>query len=70
MEKVAIVIPLYKSHLNAEEELSLKQCLRVLGTHPILFVAPNSLNLSFLNPWVNKIQAIRFNDEFFKSTKT
>lgn len=70
MEKVAVVIPLYKTHLNAEEELSLKQCIRILGKHPILFVAPKSLDLSFLNPWMNKIQAIRFEDEYFKSPKT
>jgi hypothetical protein len=70
MEKVAIVIPLYKSQLNLGEELSLLQCIKVLGKHPIRFVAPESLDLSFLSTWIDDIQSIRFNDDYFKSPKT
>ena len=70
MEKVAIVIPIYKSQLNPEEEISLLQCMKVLGKHPIRFVAPASLNLSFLSTWIDEIQSIRFNDDYFKSPKT
>jgi hypothetical protein len=53
MEKVAIVIPIYKSQLNPEEEISLLQCMKVLGKHPIRFVAPASLDLSFLSTWID-----------------
>lgn len=70
MEKVAIVIPIYKSQLNPEEEISLLQCMKVLGKHPIRFVAPASLDLSFLSTWIDEIQSIRFNDDYFKSPKT
>ncbi len=70
MEKVAVVIPLYKSTLSKQEELSLLQCLRILGKHPIIFVTPESLNTSFLSAYDIRIQAIRFKDEYFKSTKT
>ena len=70
MEQVAVVIPLYQSTLNPQEEISLRQCLHVLGSHPILFVAPESLNLSFLNSFGITPKVIRFKAEYFKSTKT
>ncbi len=70
MEKVAVVIPIYKPSLNENEVLSLKQCLQVLGKHPILFVAPQSLDMSFLQPWKVESQVIRFDDSYFQSTKT
>lgn len=70
MEKVAVVIPIYKEKLSALEEQSLRQCLSILGKHPIIFVAPQLLDLTFLTQWKKEINAIRFADEFFQSTKT
>jgi hypothetical protein len=70
MEKVSVVIPIYKSHLNPTEELALRQCILVLGKHPIQFVAPESLDLSFLNAWLNPVKVVRFNDDYFNSPKT
>ena len=70
MKKVAIVIPIYKSTLTHNEEKSLLQCQRILGKHPIIFVAPNSLNLNFLAKWDIEYSAIRFEDQYFKSPKT
>ena len=70
MEKVAVVIPLYQTKLNPQEEVSLRQCVRILGKHPIIFVAPESLNLSFLSSFGITPKTIRFKDEYFKSTKT
>jgi hypothetical protein len=70
MEKVAVVIPLYQTKLNPQEEVSLRQCVRILGKHPIIIVAPESLDLSFLSPFGITPKTIRFNDEYFTSTKT
>jgi hypothetical protein len=70
MEKVAIVIPLYQTKLNPQEEVSLRQCVRILGKHPIIIVAPESLDLTFLSSFGITPKTIRFNDEYFKSTKT
>ncbi|MEY2895396.1 MAG: hypothetical protein RIS42_1115, partial [Bacteroidota bacterium] len=70
MEKVAVVIPLYQTKLNPQEEVSLRQCVRILGKHPIIIVAPESLDLSFLSPFGITPKTIRFKDEYFKSTKT
>lgn len=70
MEKVAVVIPVYKTNLSSKEEISLRQCIQVLGNHPIRFVAPLSLDLAFLNPWIGQVESIQFDDAYFKSPKT
>jgi hypothetical protein len=70
MEKVAVIIPLYKSQLSRCEEISLRQGLTVLGKHPILFVAPQSLDLAFLQTYLDQIEVLRFDDKYFKSPKT
>jgi hypothetical protein len=70
MEKVAVIIPLYKTTLNQNEVQSLLQCQRILGKHPIIFVAPDSLNLNFLEKWNIHYSAIRFEDQYFKSPQT
>jgi hypothetical protein len=40
----AIVIPIYKENLSQNEEKSLRQCLKVLGEYPIVFVFPRKLD--------------------------
>ncbi len=70
MEKVAIVIPIYRTQLNPEEILSLTQCLKVLSKYPIRFVGPKSLSIEFLKPWIEQVEIIRFEDKYFKSPKT
>jgi len=70
MEKVAVVIPLYKSTLTENEAQSLVQCLLILGKHPIHFIAPKSLDLTFLSQWKENYDVIRFDDCYFKSPKT
>lgn len=70
MEKVAVIIPLYQTQLKTQEEVSLRQCLHVLAKHPIIFAVPESLDISFLAAYDITPRAIRFKDEYFKSTKT
>lgn len=70
MEKVAVVIPLYKSTLNENEIKSFVQCLSVLGQHPLRFITPKSLDVRFLSKWIENYEVIRFDDSYFKSPKT
>ena len=70
MEKVAVIIPIYQTQLTPREEVSLRQCISVLGNHPLIFVTPESLDSNFLNSFGIPPQTIRFKDEYFKSTKT
>lgn len=64
---VAIVIPYYKNELAPSEQVSLKQCLAVLGAYDIYLVSPNSLNVNLEVSNQMKIQ--RFDDEFFHGVR-
>lgn len=68
---VAIAIPIYKEHLDADELVSLKQCLIILKSHPIIFYAPKSLNVVCYKKFcLGKIPFIveRFDDCYFAGT--
>lgn len=41
-----VLIPVYKKELKEAEERSLRQCLTVLGKHPICLIGPEGLDLS------------------------
>lgn len=43
--KNVVVIPVYKEQPTENELLSLRQCLRILGSHDIRLIAPEGLNL-------------------------
>ncbi|MGY5847473.1 DUF5672 family protein [Salegentibacter sp. HM20] len=63
--KVAVVIPVYKSALSHSEELSLKQCLKILGDFRIIFACPKGFdreNFKNLN-----ISFSEFSPDYFKS---
>lgn len=68
-----VIIPIYKSLLLKEEEASLKQCLEVLASHPIKFICPDDLDVSFYINIVSKydvnIDFVRFDSKFFKSVE-
>lgn len=42
----AVVIPVYKDHLEKYEELSFRQCLKVLSDYPIILVTYRQLDVS------------------------
>lgn len=46
MEKVVILIIAHKPELNIYEQISLSQCYKVLGNHPIKIICPNGLDVS------------------------
>lgn len=46
MREATVVIPVYRARPDHNETISLRQCISVLGSHPITFVAPLSLDLS------------------------
>lgn len=43
---VVILILVHKAELNSYEEISLRQCFRVLGAHPIRLICPRGLDCS------------------------
>lgn len=42
--RATVVIPLYAEHPDSFARASLRQCLSILGDHPIVFFGPESLN--------------------------
>ncbi|MDR2057528.1 MAG: hypothetical protein LBP83_04470 [Dysgonamonadaceae bacterium] len=64
---VKVVIPLYKSDLNNEELLSLKQCCAILSRYPIVIAKPESLNIDLLCRQYPQLGIESFDDAFFKN---
>lgn len=65
---VAVIIPVYKPHLNSAELVSLKRCISILKNHPIIFICPCNLNTTvYENTCANKVEfkLIRFEDHYF-----
>ena len=42
----AVVIPVYQANLTEAEQMSLRQCMHVLGNYPVIIVKPAALDLS------------------------
>jgi hypothetical protein len=68
---VAVVIPLYKETLSKTEEISLTQCIDILGkSNPIIFVTFKSLNLSNYKSYLSKkveSSFLFFDESYFKN---
>src|SRR6266487_2982895 len=45
-KEVAVVIPVYRPQMTAYEEISLNQCLKILGRYPLIFISPDDLDMS------------------------
>lgn len=67
MSKVAVVIPTYKDELNPLEKISLAQCRKILGSYPLIFVAPEGKNFSYFAP-TDKV--VHLPSQFFQSVAT
>ncbi len=65
-KRAVIIIPVYKEKLGITENISLSRCFTILGHHPIVFVAPESLSINYQEGRTIE----RFADSFFQSPKT
>ena len=65
-QMVKIVIPIYKTTLLNFEIQSLNRCVEILGQHSIVFVHPESLDVSTIN-FDGRISSEKFPDHYFKS---
>ncbi len=64
---VRIVIPLNKASLTENEELALKQCLRVLGNYPVCLLKPQTLDVRTLISKYPQLKVESFPNYFFDS---
>ncbi|QQL49184.1 DUF5672 family protein [Mucilaginibacter ginkgonis] len=65
MQKVAIVIPCYKSSLTKHEEIALAQCKKILGQYPVRIAKPESLILPAEILDFADCAAVNFDDNYF-----
>jgi hypothetical protein len=61
--KISVVIPFYKTHLNALEHISISQCFKVLSAYKIIAVKPHKLSLEQYPYTFDEV--ISFDNEFF-----
>lgn len=67
MSNCAVVIPIYKESLDADEFFSVSHSLTNLKGHDIHWVSPKSLNISYYQDKFNAEIYQKFEDEFFQS---
>lgn len=63
--KAAVIIPIYKTVLSKTEEMSLQQCLRVLGNYDIIMVCPKKFNKDKFKDINVKFE--EFEEQYFKN---
>jgi hypothetical protein len=72
-KSVVIIIPVYKNKLNENEDMSLKQCLRILGIHHIIFFCAHKFDCSYYYSICDLIgipfEKRTFNSKYFRSKK-
>jgi hypothetical protein len=68
-ELAAVIIPVYKETPTNEELVSLTQCFKILHGHPIIFIAPASLDTHFYQALTakNSFLVERFEDFHFNN---
>lgn len=49
MQRVAIIIPIYKEEMTKGELISLQQCFTILGNYQIIFVCPKNLEFGTIH---------------------
>lgn len=62
---VAVVVPVYKAQLSTHERISLQQCVRILGHHPLILVKPQSLDAGEFTALHPAFQVLSFDDAYF-----
>jgi hypothetical protein len=70
MNKVAVVIPVYKNTLSIDERLSLVQCGKILGNYPIKIVAPEGMEVSEYKRILPQCVVEFFPSNYFRDTFT
>lgn len=66
MDKVVVIIPIYKTTLSDDEVLSLRQTCQALKNYPLVVIQPEGLDLSSLNEQYPLLQFQEFPASYFK----
>jgi hypothetical protein len=63
----AVVIPVYKVTPSFEEEISFKQCIKILNNYKICIACPNDLDVSYYLTLYHEIEIYRFDKNYFQN---
>ena len=63
---VAVVVPIYKSHLSLQDKISLDQTCRILSRYPIVVIHPEGLDLSEIRRDYPILQYKAFDKAYFR----
>ena len=68
----AVIIPIYQATVSDGEQQSLAQCCKIFVTKPILFVAPENLDVSIYQQiaGAKKIEFVFFPEKYFRSIES
>ncbi len=66
---VVVVIPVYKENITGYEDISLKQCCKLLGAYPVTLVKPRSLQVENYFSYCDGWKTESFDDEYFSSVE-
>jgi hypothetical protein len=70
MDKCCIVFVTHKSKLDGDEELSLKQCIKVFGKkRTIIIVIPDNISTEYYDQYKEKIKICKVNSKWQSSYK-
>lgn len=64
MNKVKIIIPIYRTELNQNEIMALDNNINKLSEHPIAFIIPENLDISEISAKYPKVEIIQVSDEW------
>jgi hypothetical protein len=70
-EKAVVIIPIYKTQIDENEQRSLKQCFKILGAHPIVFIKSEKLDVSSYYPHLDghDFRIESFDNDFFSDIR-
>jgi len=66
---VAVVIPIYKSSLTSDEEISLQRCRDMLGKYKSIIISPDGLDLTDISRCAEETEVYTFDPEHFRSVQ-
>ena len=69
LRTAAVVIPVYKPDMSPDEEISFRQCVEVLKSHPIVLIKPHSLSIDTYLDIYPRLLVESFDDAYFQSIR-
>ena len=67
INKIVIIIPIYRTDLTHNEEISVQQCFKILSRHKIIFICPSKLVGDVFFAKYPSADVVDFEDSYFSA---